>query len=141
MDIKFYPIPNFSKYEISECGKIRPIVNEQNVSASVSPSILLGNLRNTTNNIFYGSFVFRYEDDERPWPNLTAADIGKYNCGTSKPVLAKRLSDGNIYVTDSINAMAKLTGVKMATIASRLRKGCLKECFGYIFKDSDDRQA
>ena len=96
------------------------------------------NLRDNTGNIYFGSHVFRYEDDPRPWPELTADDVGKTNNGESKPVRAKRLSDGALFRTDSIGQMAELTGVKFATVAYALRTGKQYNCFGYLFKYMSD---
>lgn len=94
--------------------------------------------RDNTGNVYFGSYVFRYEDDDRPWPELSAADVGKTNNGESKPAMAKRLSDGVEFRADSVGKLAHFTGVKFATIAYALRTGRQYPCFGYLFKLESD---
>ena len=115
-------------YALTECARHFGVNGER----------IWRNIRDNTGNVYFGSYVFRYEDDDRPWPELSAADVGKTNNGESKPAMAKRLSDGVEFRADSVGKLAHFTGVKFATIAYALRTGRQYPCFGYLFKLESD---
>lgn len=97
------------------------------------------NVRDNSGNIYFGSYVFRFEADPRPWPGLTAKDIGKHNNGEAKDTIALQIDSGNLIIASSISAMAKVTGVKMATVAYALRTGKQYPVQGYLFKYFKDK--
>lgn len=104
----------------------------------VSSERIWRNVRDNTGNIYFNYYVFRYEDDERPWPNLNADDIGKINNGEPKPALAYCLSDGVILIAGSISELSKITGVKAGTIAYAIGTGRQYPVAGYLFKQMKD---
>lgn len=96
------------------------------------------NLRSNVGNIYFGNFLFKFEDDTSDWPPLTAADVGKPNNGDSKETLAYHIESKAIYIAPSISAMSVVTGVKMPTIAYALRTGKQYPINGYLFKYRKD---
>lgn len=115
-------------YSANECARHFGVTGER----------IWRNIRDNTGNIYFNSYVFRFEDDERPWPDLTDEDVGKVNNGDPKAVTAKRISDGAEFRAASVSDMAKQTGVKFATVAYALRTGRQYPCFGYLFKLEND---
>lgn len=115
-------------YSANECARHFGVTGER----------IWRNIRDNTGNVYFGHYVFRYEDDERPWPQLTHTDIGKVNNGDPKAVTAKRLSDGQVIRADSIGRLSEIIPVKFATIAYALRTGRQYPCFGYLFKLEND---
>lgn len=104
----------------------------------VSGERIWRNVRDNTGNIYFGHYVFRYEDDERPWPELDVSDIGKVNNGDGKPVLAKEISTGNVYHARSFALMERIIGVGRSTIGYTLNSGPQRPCKGFLFKYQSD---
>lgn len=96
------------------------------------------NVRDNTGNVYFDHFVFRYEDDERPWPDLTASDVGKRNNGDPCSVLAKEIRTGNITQAGSATKLGEVLGVSASTITYALRTNRQYPCLGYLFKRQTD---
>jgi DNA-binding phage protein len=105
---------------------------------NVSTERIWRNVRDNTGNIYFNYYVFRFEDDTRPWPALTSKDIGKVNNGESKETLALELETRQVIEGQSISQIATETGVKMTTVAYALRTGKQYPVKGYVFKLKND---